>query len=149
MEQLKHPYYSKRKFTMTAFVAFFVISLGMNSIIHAQNPASASLTWEIEQTETHNGTETIYQCKFETSPASVWWVQKGGGVTAEYSITSKEGTWNDVRYNGSIILNLQRNGKPVKMTIAKDVGQYLIHLDFTVSGTVSRRTFQVKNVGSH
>lgn len=120
--------------------------LNFTSFACAQDPSTASLRWQIEQNETYNDNNFVYQCAFETTPSTVRWVQKKGSIVSAYIVTGIDGNWPDITQEGSLTFNLERNGRPVRMTVLYRDGLREISLEFTDAGSAVKRTFHVTAV---
>jgi hypothetical protein len=79
--------------------------------------------------------EVIYNCSFITNKSSsLKWRQKNGERVTDYSVTSVEGNWQDLKSDGQITYYIKKNNVTGTATFARSDGQYTIHLKMAVNG---------------
>ncbi len=118
-------------------------------MVAGQDISSSKIVWEAEQaTDLQTNSTTPMSCQFiSNGRQSVEWIQKKGMIRTIYTVTSVEGNWQDIRTNGSVTYQLERNGKHCKMVFERnDAGTYATMIFVEGSNTVSQLRFNIKSV---
>ncbi|MBL7851127.1 MAG: hypothetical protein JNN04_09510 [Cyclobacteriaceae bacterium] len=119
--------------------------------VEGQSLTSAQLTWTSSGMYNKTNQETVaYGCTFETGPGVVKWIQKGGAVVYEFTVTGARGSWQNVAEDGELTLDVTFRGQPgtirfarsgSSITIEPDIqkdGQNSMPFRFTISAINSR-----------
>lgn len=128
---------------------FLLLVIVSPLLLQAQNVATTSLRWTCNQTtDLRTGNTTTYSCAFITNGAgTVSWLQRGGQMATRYTITSTEGSWNDVSTNGSFTYLLSRDGKSGRLVVRRSGDELTLTLDFSESGEFNvKQQFRVSEV---
>lgn len=133
---------SMKKALLISLIVGFAISVRGQSIVNDR------LAWSVTGFLNKANQESIaYSCRFESEPGKIKWIQKGGSVIYEFSITGKQGAWKDASKDGELTYSVTFRNKPGTIRFARSGSAVTIETDVPVDGKNSLPyTFNVSSV---
>jgi hypothetical protein len=124
----------------------FFLTAGYN--LSGQSIAEQNISWSVDSFSDSDTNETInYSCHFESTPALIKMIQKGGTRVYEFQITDRSGAWNNVNADGQTILSVTFRGNSGTIKFKRSQQQISIETNIPVSGkNIMPYTFTVNSI---
>lgn len=123
----------KNKISKCVFGFLFLFSI---SNVEGQSMIAENLRWSAVKFLDHSTTETTsHNSSFETSSEKILWIQRGGKLVYEFTISGSEGIWPDVSVNGQLVFFVEFKGNKGTVKFSRENELITIKPEILVEGT--------------
>lgn len=125
-----------------------IVSILISINCKAQSIDSQNVKWSVTKFYYNSVNEsTTHSSVFEVRTPKIEWIQKGGALVYEFTITDKTGDWPDVSKDGKVIYSVSFKGNPGTIKFERNQGEVTIVTNVSFEGkNILPYTFTVNSI---